>query len=224
MVEAVKELYLTNARLPAVINNSARDRFRDDFFILCICHVEILGSRHTILSKRFSKTRGNRPGVMLHIHGARIELLTFGDNDTQWHCLASKPKSIMPGERYEILAGRKGGKGILYINSFPSIDFANNISSDQAGFTGGVSGGDINCDEPIYVGVTHLDRANFWKFDGSIKFLGIYNNYHLPTGLRGYPPRKTWMSGSEFMERIPPNTKTVFTMRDLGFIPKDSSK
>jgi hypothetical protein len=234
MVEAVQELKLTNAKLPAVVNGSARAKFRDDFFILCICHVEIWGSRHTIMSKRTSAYKGKKvgmllrdpgPGVMLHIHGGltRVELLTFGDGDILWHCLASRQKVIMPGERYEILAGRKDGQGFIYVNGYPCVDFANTLSSDQEGLIGGVSQGDINCDQPLYLGVTHFSETNFWLFDGDIEFLGIYNDYELPTGLRGYPPRKTWMTSSEFMERIPPNTKRVFSMQDLGFKVKEKA-
>lgn len=225
MVEKITELNLSKAQLPCLANGSARWKFADDFIIRCICHVEILGSRHTILSKRIPQTRGNRPGLMLHIHSARVELLTFGDNDKQWHCLVSKPKTIMAGERYEILAGRVKGKGVIYINGWHSVDFANNLSCDQAedmGFTGGISQGDINCNEPVYLGLTHLENGNFWKFDGGIEFLGIYNNYELPKSLMRYKPRKTWMTQSEFLDRLPPNTKTTFTMKDLGFEIKDT--
>ena len=197
-VEILHELILHSAKIPALINNSARSKFRADFIIRCICHVEILGSRHTIISKRTLSSRGNRPGIMLHIHGTRVELLTFGDNDKRWHVTASKHRSIMAGQRYEILAGRKGGKGLIYIDGLPNLDYVNTIQSDQPEFTGGVSLGDINCDEPFYVGVTHYNGHNFWKFDGQIEFLGIYNSYELPQSILKTPPRRTWIYADDF--------------------------
>ena len=216
--ETIRELYLTNAKLPAIVNRSARDRFRQDFAIRCICHVNILGSRHTIMSKRAESTFGNKPGVVLHIHGNRVELLTFGDGDTQWHCLLSNADvrkggiPIMAGERYEIFAGRKGKQGILYINGRPCVDIINSLHCDLPGFIGGVSAGDVNCDEPLRIGMHRFSGRNYWKFDGKIEFLGLYNNIELPRGLLRYAPYRTWKPLNDVAEEIGTPTKGIFTL------------
>lgn len=210
MRETIAELHLSKAKLPVVINSSTKYRFRDDFAIRCICHVEILGSRHTIMSKRAESTFGNKPGVALHIHGSRVELLTFGDGDDKWSCLLSKPV-IKAGQRYEIFVARKSGQGLIYVDGFPCVDFVNNLSCKEPGFVGGVTAGDVNCDEPVYIGMHRFNGRNYWKFDGKIEFLGLYNSYELPRGLLRYAPHKTWLYASEAAEQIGTPSKRIFT-------------
>ena len=190
------KLEIQNGKKPVspparMIAHSQHFRFGDTFEIRAVCHVEYTAEKHTIFSKR-AVAKGNRPGVILRLNGSSVEFLTFGDGDPQWHMLNTEHQIIKAGERYEILVRRWKGKGAIYINGQPRTRMLAHRYTDKPGVEPGVSGGDLNCDEPAYVGID-VAFKKYAKFHGNIEFVGIYNTDELPTGLLPYAPHKTWL-------------------------------
>lgn len=196
-------------KIPCEASGTRNRHFDREFFIRAVCRLKYTSGRHTIFSKRADRRRGNRPGVVLMVSGSRIEFLTFGDSDPAWYCTTTPYDTLKAAETYEILAGRMFNArrqliGVIYVNGL-QVNQQLIHKVDLPGYLPGVSKGDVNCDEPIHIGVTKYGKYHD-KFDGTIKEVGAYNSYSLPKSVLAYPRHKQWYSTGE-IARI---------MKDMG--------
>ena len=210
------EWNLEGVKLPVELSGTQQIRLPQKFTILSICRVNFTGERHTIFSKRAPETYGNRPGVILQIHGSRVEFLSFGDGDRSWYMLTSQHHVLKPGQNYEILAARNGRKGFIYVNGIEVTGYTSRIASDDRRYFPGVSSRDVNCDEPITAGVTLYKwntayaRQGFNRISGKIHHLGLITDLELPKSLLGYPPERTWLPMETFAKLYTKSKRLIF--------------
>jgi len=180
---------------PCMLTDTKLVRIANDFTIKAVIKPDIIGGKQSIISKRVPLSKGNRPGVILLLHGRCIELMTFENNGKAWMTARTLPKVIEVGQQYEILAFRAGNEARIYVNGF---DRTNPIYNK-------VCPGDLSCEMDAFCGMQLYDEVKEKEvFVGKIFMIGLYDDAYFndAAGIR-YPRNPHVLSVEEARTAIP---------------------
>ena len=193
-------------RIPCMLEHTKEVRLGKDFTLRAQIKCDVMGGKQSIFSKRVPVSSGNRPGVVLLLHGSCIELMTFGDGDRAWitartytnrQAKAMRQAPVIEvGQVYEVLAFRQGNEARIYVNGFDRT----NPKFDK------VSAGDIDCDMFAFAGMQLYDRPDLQRevFQGIIFMVGMYESACWSGASKIKYLRNPGVMGlTEFTERFP---------------------
>lgn len=167
-------------QIPCIIAGSKRLRLGQNFTIKAVIKCEIMGGQQTIFSKRVPIGEGNRPGVILLMHGSCIEFRTFQNGGKKWIDARTWAHTIKVGQVHEVLVLRSGNKVRLYINGIDQT----NVKYDT------IAGGDVNCDSDAFIGMQFYNTMSPKEpFYGNIYSIGIYEDAYFGDISRVVYPR-----------------------------------
>lgn len=162
--------YPNGATMPGMLTGTKSLRLDGDFTIKAVIKPHILGGKKVVVSKRWPLGEGNRPGMLLLVHGNCVELMTFENGGRSWRTARTIAQVIQLGELHEILAFRIGDRACIYVNG---IDRTNPTYQT-------IHAGDLNCDVEMFVGCQVYNEPEPKDvFKGVVHFLGFYEQEHI---------------------------------------------
>jgi hypothetical protein len=157
---------------PCMLDGTGGIRFGQAFTLRARIKADIIGGKQSIFSKRVPLSTGNRPGLVLFLHGSMIKMMTFQDGGESWITTASlpnpkhDPRLINVGEEHEILIYRSEGNARIYINGIDRTHPKYKTCCP----------GDINCDMDIFLGCQLYDTPEISEpFTGKIRMIELYD-------------------------------------------------
>jgi len=154
--------------IPCMLEDTRNLRLGADFTIKALIKPDIIGGKQSILSKRVPVSKGDRPGIIILLHGSCVEFMTFAAGDKGWITARTIPKVIMVGQKYEILTYRAGNEARIYVNGIDRTNPKYNKASP----------GDIDCDMYAFVGMQLYNSPTVERepFVGKIFMVGMYQD------------------------------------------------
>ena len=157
---------LKQIEIPSTITKSAHGmRFADYFTIQARIKADFTAGKQVIFSKRHPAWSGNTPGIILMLRGTIVSFWTFADGDEKWTHARSGRGYIKAGSWHDIVVIRSADMAQIYIDNVDRTHPQNVM----------VSGGDVNCDNPAYIGIDMCGNRAGRKFYGEIPELALYN-------------------------------------------------
>ena len=150
---------------PCMLVGTREMRFGQAFTIKAEVKCDVIGGKQVVISKRVPVSHGNRPGVILLLHGSCVELMSFEDGGDSWITARTYSKVIKVGHKHEILAFREGKEARIYVNGIDQT----NPKYDK------IHAGDLNCDCDAFAGAQVYDKVAAQEpFKGRIFMIGAY--------------------------------------------------